>query len=192
MARLIYSMMVSLDGFVEDAKGDIDWILIDEELHSYANDQQSTVGAYLYGRRMYEIMNRFWPTADTDPSSPGYIIEYARIWKGMPKVVFSKTLDKVEGGSRLVRGDVGHEIKKLKAESGKDLAIGGATLAATVVGLGLVDEYQLYVQPVVLGSGTPMFPKSAGRLDLRLLETRRFASGVVLLRLQPAADAPVT
>jgi dihydrofolate reductase len=190
MARVIYSMMVSLDGFVEDAKGGIDWILIDEELHSSINDQQSAVGAYLHGRRMYELMNRYWPTADADPSNPGYVIDFARIWKAMPKVVFSKTLDKVEDGARLVRGDVGHEIKKLKAASGKDLGIGGATLAATVVGLGLVDEYQLYVQPVVLGSGTPMFPRSAGRLDLRLVETRRFASGVVLLRLQAPADTP--
>ena len=118
MARVIYSMMVSLDGFVEDATGGIDWILIDEELHSYVNDQQSSVGAYLHGRRIYELMNRYWPTADADPSNPGYIIDFARIWKAMPKVVFSKTLH--------------DNMRVLAVEGSYASVIGGAPAAAVV------------------------------------------------------------
>jgi dihydrofolate reductase len=182
MRKVIYGMMVSLDGFVETPDREIDWIVIDEELHKYVNDQESAVGAYLYGRRMYQLMADFWPTADEDPSAPEYIVEYARIWKKMPKVVFSKTLEHVEWNARLVREHVAEEILRLKEQPGKDLQVGGADLAATVMRLGLIDEYQLYVQPVLLGAGRRMFPEIDGRINLRLVETRTFGSGVVLLR----------
>jgi dihydrofolate reductase len=175
-------MMVSLDGFVTGPGEEIDWILIDEELHKYVNDQESAVDTYLYGRRMYQLMADFWPTADEDPSAPEYIVEFARIWKKMPKVVFSKTLDRVEWNARLAKGDVAEEMAGLQAQPGKDLEVGGAELASELMRLGLIDEYQLYVQPVILGAGKRMFPQLEARINLQLVDTRTFASGVVLLR----------
>lgn len=185
MRKLIYAMMVSLDGFIEGPNRNLDWHIIDEELHQYINDQQVEVGAFLYGRRMYETMASYWPTAEAeDPTNPGYVLEFARIWKAMPKIVFSKKLDKVAWNSRLVREDAAGEVLKLKAQPGKDLSIGGANLAASLIKLDLIDEYQLFVQPVILGSGTPFFPPLEKRIDLKLVETHRFDSGVVLLRYQ--------
>jgi len=181
-------MMVSLDGFIEGPNRELDWAIIDEELHQYVNDQQSEIDTYLYGRRMYEIMADYWPTADTNPSAPAYLIEFARIWQKMPKVVFSRTLDKVEWNSRLVRDNIAAEITMLKAQPGKNLALGGANIASTFMRLGLIDEYQLFVHPVVLGSGTPMFPALDDMINLRLVETRTFGSGVVYLRYQRADE----
>lgn len=183
MGKVIYSMMVSLDGFVEGPNKEIDWVMIDEELHTFANDEAREMGAFLYGRRLYEVMASYWPTADADPSIPDYMVEFARIWKEKPKIVFSRTLDKVEWNSRLVRGDVAAEVAKLKEQPDMDLSVGGATLASTFIQLGLVDEYRLLVHPVVLGRGTPYFPAVDHPIALRLLETRRFGSGVVYLRL---------
>jgi dihydrofolate reductase len=186
MRRVIYGMMVSLDGYIETPGREIDWILIDEELHKYVNDRESAVDTFVYGRRMYELMARFWPTADEDPSAPDYVVEFARIWKPMPKVVFSKTLERVDWNARLVRDDIAGEINRLKRLPGKDLEVGGADLASSVMRLGLIDELQLYVQPVILGGGTKMFPLLEERINLRLLETRTFRSGVVLLRYERA------
>jgi dihydrofolate reductase len=186
MRKLIYGMMVSLDGFIETPNKEIDWILIDEELHKYVNDQQSAVDTYLYGRRMYELMADFWPTADEDPSAPDFIVEFARIWRRMPKVVFSKTLDRVDWNARLVRDDIAGEVIRLKQQPGKDLEVGGADLASAVMRLGLIDEVWLYVQPVILGGGRRMLPALEERIHLRLLETRTFRSGVVLLRYERA------
>ena len=179
--KVIYLMMVSLDGFVEGPHREIDWPIIDEELHTAVNDQQSAIDTYLYGRRMYQLMAADWPPLDTDPSVPGYMVEFARIWKAMPKVVFSKTLDRVEWNSRLAMGSVADEVARLKAQPGKDLAVGGARLASTFIRLGLVDEYRLFVHPVVVGGGTPYFPALDAPLTLRLVETRTFGSGVVYL-----------
>jgi dihydrofolate reductase len=177
-------MSVSLDGYVETREHKIDWVLVDEELHTFFNDQARETGAFLFGRRMYELMIEYWPTADTNPTNLAVEVEYSRIWKNMPKVVFSKTLDKVEWNSRLVKENAGDEITKLKAQPGKDLSIGGPALAASVMQLGLIDEYQLFVNPVVLGGGTPFFPKLQKPINLQLLETRIFRSGVVYLRYQ--------
>ncbi len=188
MRKVIYSMMVSLDGFIEGPNRELDWHIIDEELHTFVNDQQRAMGAFLYGRRLYEIMVDYWPTADTNPSAPGYEVEFARIWKNMPKIVFSKTLDTVEWNSRLVRDNIAEEVTKLKAQPGNDLTLGGATLASTFMRLGLIDEYQLFVHPVVLGSGTPFFPALDDKIHLRLIETRTFGSGVVYLRYQRAGE----
>ena len=143
-------MSVSLDGFVETMNREIDWVIVDEELHTFFNDQARDMGAFLYGRRMYELMVDYWPTADAEPSNPAYVIEYSRIWNDMPKIVFSKTLNRVGWNSRLVRDDIAGEISKLKAQPGRDLQLGGPTLAATFIQFGLVDEYQLFVIPVVL------------------------------------------
>lgn len=184
MRKVIYSMMVSLDGYIEGPYRELDWHIVDRELHTFINDQQSAIGAYIYGRGMYENMTAFWPTADQDPEAPDYVLEWARIWKAMPKIVFSTTLEEVGWNSRLVRGNVAEEIAKLKAQPGKDLALGGANLAATFMQLGLIDEYQLFVQPVILGNGAPVFRPLDKPLNLRLLETRTFASGVVYLRYQ--------
>jgi dihydrofolate reductase len=191
MRKVIYSMMTTLDGFIErkhsgEARPNdptlLDWVIIDEELHSFANAEAREAGAFLYGRRLYENMAAFWPTAETLPNMPGYVFDFARIWKSKPKIVFSRTLDKVEWNSRLVKGDVAEEVKKLKQEPGGYLTVGGANLASTFIDLGLIDEIRLIVHPVVIGSGTPFFPPVPNTINLHLLETITFGSGVVYLR----------
>jgi dihydrofolate reductase len=184
MRKVIYSMNVSLDGFVEGPNHELDWPIIDEEYHTFVNDQQSEIDTYLYGRRLYELMVDYWPTADADPSAPAYVVEFARSWREMPKIVFSKTLEKVEWNSRLVRENIPEEITKLKAQSGKDMAVGGPTLASTFITHGLIDEFRPFFHPVVLGSGTPFLPALDNRINVRLVETRTFGSGVVYLRYQ--------
>jgi len=192
MGRLIYSMSVSLDGFVETPSRSLDWVQVDEELHSLFNDEAREMGAFLYGRRMYQLMVDYWPTAESDPSATPAMLEFARIWKDKPKIVFSRTLDRVEWNSRLVRDDAAEEVRRLKAQPGFDMDVGGPTLASTLVRLGLIDEYHLFVHPVILGAGTPFFPALDDRIGLNLLETRTFGSGVVYLRyevLAPQGDA---
>jgi dihydrofolate reductase len=185
MRKLIYSMTVSLDGFVAGPDGDIDWSAPDEELHRFHNQHVRDLGAHLCGRRLYETM-AYWETADENPSAPDYVLEFARVWKDTPKIVFSKTLEKVEGNARLAVDDVAEEVAKLKQQPGKDLAVGGAGLASTLVKQNLIDEYRLFVSPVVLGAGTPYFPALDERIDLELVETRTFGSRVVYLRYQRA------
>jgi dihydrofolate reductase len=181
MRKLIYSMSVSLDGFIAGPDGEIDWGAPDEELHRFHNQQTRELGAHLCGRGLYETMV-YWETADENPSAAAHELEFARIWKELPKVVFSKTLEKVEGNARLVRGGVAEEIAKLKEQPGKDLAVGGAGLASTFTKLGLIDEYRLFVSPVVLGGGTRYFPAVEERINLELVETRTFGSRVVYVR----------
>jgi dihydrofolate reductase len=181
MRKLIYSMGVSLDGYIAGAAGEIDWATPDEELHRFHNQQARETGAELYGRRLYEAM-RFWETADQDPSRPQHVLEFARIWNETPKIVFSRTLERVEGDYRLVREGAIEEVARLKEGSGADLAVGGAGLAATFIRAGLVDEYRPLVYPVVLGAGTPYLPALEERLDLELVETRSFGSRVVYMR----------
>jgi dihydrofolate reductase len=181
MRKLIYSMGVSLDGFIAGPDGEIDWSAPDEELHRFHNRQTRELGAQLCGRRLYEEM-AYWETADENPSLPEHELEFARIWKDTPKIVFSKTLEKVEGNARLVRDGVAEEVAKLKEQPGRDLAVGGAGLASTCIELGLVDEYRLFVSPVVLGGGTPYFPALDERIRLELVETRTFGSRVVYVR----------
>jgi dihydrofolate reductase len=181
MRDLIYSMTVSLDGFIAGPDGAIDWSPPDEELHRFHNERVRETGGHLLGRRLYEVM-AYWETAEQNQSLAEFEVEFARIWKALPKVVFSRTLDEVEGNARLVRDGVGEEVERLKAEPGKDLAVGGAGLASSLIELGLVDEYQLFVSPVVLGGGTPFFPALEERIDLELVETRTFGSRVVYVR----------
>jgi dihydrofolate reductase len=183
MRKLIYSMGVSLDGFIAGPDGEIDWSAPDEELHRFHNQQVRELGAHLCGRRLYEEM-LFWETADENPSAAEHELEFARIWKDLPKFVFSRTLDKVEGNWTLVRDDPAEMVAELTQQPGEDLAVGGAGLASTFIMLGLVDEYRLFVSPVVLGGGTPYFPSLDERIDLELLETRTFGSRVVYLRYQ--------
>jgi len=179
--QLIYSMGVSLDGFIAGPDGEIDWSAPDEELHRFHNQQARETGAYLFGRRLYETM-RYWETAEEQPSSPEHELEFARIWKDTPKIVFSKTLEHVEGNARLVRDGVAEEVAKLKEQPGRELAVGGAGLASTFMKLGLIDEYRLFVRPVALGGGTRYFPALDERIDLELIETQTFGSRVVYVR----------
>jgi dihydrofolate reductase len=181
MRKLIYSMGVSLDGFIAGPGGEIDWSAPDEELHRFHNQQARETGAHLYGRRLYEEMT-YWETADENPSATEFEREFARIWKDTPKIVFSKSLERVEGNARLVKDGVAEEVAKLKEQPGKDLAVGGAGLASSFIELGLVDEFRLFVSPVVLGGGTPYFPALDRRIDLELVETRTFGSRVVYTR----------
>jgi dihydrofolate reductase len=181
MRKVIYSMGVSLDGFIAGPDGEIDWSAPDEELHRFHNQQMREIGAHLCGRRLYEEMV-YWETADENPSAADYELEFARIWKSLPKIVFSKTLEKVEGNARLVRQGVAEEVATLKEQPGKDLAVGGAGLASTFTKLGLIDEYRLFVSPVVLGAGTPYFPALEERIDVELVETQTFGSRVVYVR----------
>ena len=181
MGKLIYSMNVSLDGYVETPEHSLDWANVDEELHGWFNDRAREVDASLYGRRMYELMAGYWPTAESDPSATEVEREFARIWKPMPKIVFSSTLTTVDWNSRLVHGDVGDQLAQLRTEFDGDLDVSGATLAAEFIRRGLVEEYQLLVHPVVLGAGTPFFPELESPIALRLTETRTFGSGVIYL-----------
>ena len=185
MRRLIYSMGVSLDGFIAGPGGELDWSAPDEELHRFHNEQTRDLGAHLCGRRLYETMS-YWETAEDDPALPEHELEFARIWKELPKIVFSETLERVEGNSTLATGAVAEEVSRLKGEPGKDLAVGGAGLASACIEAGLVDEFRLFVSPVVLGKGTPFFPGLEKRIDLHLVETRTFGSRAVYLRYRCA------
>jgi len=186
MGKLIYSLNVSLDGFVETPDHGLDWANVDEELHTWFNDQTRALDVTLYGRRMYEVMADYWPTADEDPSATDATREFARIWKPMPKIVFSSSLGRVEHNGRLVRGDVGAVLKDLRQEFDGDLDVGGPNLASQFVRRGLVDEFQLVVHPVVLGRGTPFWPEVDAPLRLRLVETRTFDSGAELRTYVPS------
>jgi dihydrofolate reductase len=181
MRRLIYSMGVSLDGFIAGPGGELDWTAPDEELHRFHNEQMQEIGVHLCGRRLYETMV-YWETAQEDPSATDYMLEFARIWQRLAKIVFSRTLAEVEGNATLVRGGLAEEVTRLKEQSGKDLAVAGAGLASACTRLGLIDEYRLFVSPVVLGAGTSYFPSLEERIDLELIETRTFGSRVVYLR----------
>lgn len=181
MRKLSYSMTVSLDGFIAGPGGEIDWSATDEELHRFHNERIRAHGGQLLGRRLYEEM-LYWETADQNSSATEFELEFARIWQDIPKVVFSTTLEAVEGNYRLATGDVAEEVARLKDEPGKDLEVGGAGLAATCIKLGLVDEFGLFVSPVVLGGGTPFFPALDEPLNLELIETRAFGSPVVYSR----------
>jgi dihydrofolate reductase len=181
MRKLIYSMGVSLDGFIAGPDGDFGWAAPDDELHRFHNEQTQELGAHLCGRGLYEVMV-YWETADQDPSLGETEREFARIWQELPKVVFSKTLEEVEGNARLVRDGIEEEVAKLREQPGKDLAVGGAGLASTFTKLGLIDEYRLFISPVVLGGGTPYFPPLEERINLELVETRTFGSRVVYVR----------
>ncbi len=181
MRNVIYSTNVSLDGFTETPDRSLDWGLIDEELHSFITDQHREVDTFLFGRRMYEVMV-VWDTLDQDPSQPKYMLEFARLWKNIHKIVFSKTLERVGKNATLNRGNIAEEVARLKAQPGKDMSVGGATIAASLRRLNLIDEFELYVHPVIIGGGTPVFPGPGDRTGLQLVDTHTFHSGVVLLR----------
>ena len=181
-------MQMSLDGFMQGPNGELDWPVVEEEVHQYFNAELGAVDTFLYGRKVYEGMAAFWPIAHTIPSSTPRHLEYAEIWKPMPKIVFSRTLGNVEWNTRVVGEDVAGEVAKLNARPDtRHVLFGGADIASTFVTLDLVDEFRLFVHPVVLGGGTPLFPAHQERVNLTLVQARTFDSAVVHLRYRRAA-----
>lgn len=181
MGKLIYSMITSLDGFVSDASGGFDWAEPDAELHQFVNDVSRSVGTYLYGRRMYETMV-YWETGPSGSDEPVHLTEYTELWQKADKVVFSTTLESPSSErTRIERSFDADSVRELMSEVDHDITVDGPELAAHAIRAGLVDEYQLYVCPVIVGNGTRFFPDGVS-IDLELLSERRFGSGVTFLR----------
>jgi dihydrofolate reductase len=186
MRTVIYSMSVSLDGYIAGPDGSFDWTTPDEEVFRFWTDQTRELAAYVMGRRLYETM-LYWEAADQNPSLDFDTLEWASVWRPLPKVVFSTTLSAVEGNARLASGSLVEEIERLRGEPGDgDIGIGGATLAGEAAQLGLIDEFRPMVNPVVVGGGIPFYPQCERRLDLELIESRTFSSPVVHLRYRVA------
>ncbi|MBO0680583.1 dihydrofolate reductase family protein [Mycolicibacterium sp. S2-37] len=186
MRSVTYSLTVSLDGYTADPDGDFDWGAPEPAVFRLATDEVRGVGVHLLGRRLYETM-RYWEGAEEDPALDDAEREFAALWNALPKVVFSTTLSAVHGNAQLAAGSVAEEIERWRAEPGDgDIAIGGPALAAEVAALGMIDEYRIRVCPVLVGGGTPFFARHGQRVDLDLVETRAFDSGVVYLRYRVA------
>ena len=186
MRSVTYSMGASLDGYIVGPDGTFDWTVPDPEVFRFWIDEIRGVGVHLMGRRLYETM-LYWETAEQEQSLDDAELEWAALWKPLPKVVFSTTLSAVQGNARLASGGLAEEIERLRVEPGKgDIAIGGATLAAEAAASGLIDEYQVMVHPVLVGGGISYFPQGERRVDLELVETRTFSSRVVYLRYRVA------
>ena len=180
MANLIYSTIASLDGYVADENGNFDWAAPDEEVHSFVNDLERPVGTYLYGRRMYEVMV-FWETAHTLSDQSPVEQDFAQIWQAADKIVYSRTLETVSSARTRIERDFDPEaVRQLKAAAKRDITVGGPDLAAQAIKAGLVDEYQLFLTPNLVGGGKQSLPDNV-RLELELLDERRFGSGVVYL-----------
>jgi dihydrofolate reductase len=182
MRSVTYSMAVSLDGYIVGPDGGFGWTVPDDEVFRFSIDEVREVGVHLLGRRLYETM-LYWETADQDSSLDDSRLEFAAIWKPLPKVVFSTTLSAVQGNARLASGGLAEEIERLRAEPGEgNIALGGASLAAEAAALDLIDEYRARVYPVLVGGGVPFFEQRERRVDLELVETRTVGSSVVYLR----------
>jgi dihydrofolate reductase len=183
MPEVIYEMAVSADGYIVGPDGTFDWAAPDEELHRFHNEQARDLGGHLLGRRLYETMV-YWETAENDPSEVAR--DFAQIWQALPKVVFSRTLDAVDGANtRLARDDLRTELTALQESVRGDVAVGGAGLAAEAARLDLIDEYRVFVYPVAVGGGIPFFPRDH-RVDMELVATRTFGSRVVYTRYRAA------
>ncbi|KFA91882.1 dihydrofolate reductase family protein [Archangium violaceum] len=181
MARLIYSMLMSLDGYTEDPHGRFDWAAPDEEVHSYANELASSVGTYLYGRRMYETMV-YWETVNIVSNEPRVVLDWARQWQAAEKIVYSRTLAEPRSARTRIEREFNPDVvRRLKASTKHDIAVNGPELAGHALRAGIVDEFHLLLFPVVVGGGKRFFPEGV-RLDLELLEERRFGSGVAAVR----------
>jgi len=181
MAKLLYATISSLDGYVADENGKFDWAEPDEEVHAFVNDLERSAGTHLYGRRLYEVLVA-WETMDERPDQPQVILDFAEIWQAADKIVYSRTLEAVSSARTRIEREFDPEaVRKLKATSEHDLLIGGPELAAHAVRAGLVDEYHLFLAPVLVGGGKRALPDGV-RVDLELLDERRFASGFIYLR----------
>ena len=180
MATLIYSAITSLDGYVADVDGNFDWAAPDEEVHAFVNDLERSVGTYLYGRRMYEVMI-YWESAHTLADQPPFMRDYAEIWQAADKIVYSKSLETAPSARTRIERELDPEaIRQMKAAPGRDISVGGPDLASQAIKAGLVDECHLFVAPIVVGGGKRSLPKDV-RLELELLDERRFGNGVVHL-----------
>jgi dihydrofolate reductase len=185
MAKLIYSAITSLDGYVADEDGNFDWAAPDEEVHSFVNDLERPVGTYLYGRRIYEVMV-YWETAPL-VDQPPFIQDFAEIWQAADKIVYSKTLETVSSARTRIERDFDPEaVRQMKALAERDISVGGPDLAAQAIKAGLVDEYHLFVGPIVVGGGKQSLPNNV-RLMLELVDERRFGNGVVHLHYRTRA-----
>jgi len=181
MAKLIYSAITSLDGYVADEEGNFDWAAPDGEVHSFVNELERPIGTYLYGRRMYEVM-RYWETADSLVDQPPAERDFAEIWQAADKIVYSKTLEQAASArTRIEREFDAEAVRRMKASAERDLSVGGPELAAQAIKAGLVDELHLFVTPIVVGGGNRWLPDGV-RVKLELLDERRFGTGVVYLR----------
>ena len=180
MANLIYAAITSLDGYIADENGNFDWGEPDEEVHTFVNDLERSIGTYLYGRRLYEVMV-YWETMHTQPDLPDYILEYSEIWRGTDKIVYSKTLENASSArTRIEREFDAEAVRKMKAQVERDISVGGSELAAQALKAGVVDEIHRFVSPVVVGGGKQSLPDHV-RLDLELLDEHRFGTGIVHL-----------
>ena len=180
MGKLIYSAITSLDGYVADEGGSFDWAEPDEEVHTFINDLVRPIGIHLYGRRMYEVLV-YWETAHTLADQPPFVLDFAAIWQAADKIVYSRTLETVSSArTRIERAFDPEAVRRLKAAAGRDVSVGGPELAAQAIKAGLVDEYHLFVTPVVVGGGKQWLPDDV-RVELELLDERRFGNGVVHL-----------
>jgi dihydrofolate reductase len=180
MRRVTYAMGVSLDGYIVGPDGTFNWTEPDDEVFGFALEEIRQVGVHLLGRRLYETM-LYWEDADQNPTLNDAMLEWAALWKSLPKVVFSTTLSSVQGNHRLAVGSLAEEIERLRAEPGEgDIAIGGATLAAEAAASGLIDEYRPRIYPVLVGGGLPYFARHSRRVDLELVGTRSFTSSAVV------------
>ncbi|MFF7334620.1 dihydrofolate reductase family protein [Streptomyces sp. NPDC008150] len=190
MRKVVLWSSVSLDGYIEGPGQDIGWHRVDEELHRHFNDELRQMGAFLSGRVTWELMADFWPTADEDPGAEAVTAEFAAIWRDTPKIVYSRTLDHADWNTTVVREVVPDEVRALTAGPGGDLALSGAGVAASFLEHDLVDEFRIYVHPVLVGGGTPLFPRTSTGMpaSLRLVGTHRFGNGVVMTRHARAAD----
>jgi dihydrofolate reductase len=181
MASLIYSMIASLDGYIADEDGKFDWAEPDEEVHTFINDLARPVGTYLLGRRMYEVL-AYWDDPPALDEQPSFVQEFAGIWRAADKVVYSRTLETARTArTRIARDFDAEAIRQLKAQADHDVTVGGPDLAAQAIRAGLVDDYQLFVMPVVVGAGKRALPRN-GRIELELVDERRFRNGTVFLR----------
>ena len=182
MAKLIYSVITSLDGYVADERGNFDWAEPDEEVHRFVNELERPIGTYLYGRRMYEVM-QFWETAPTTTAAnPSAMEDYAAIWKGADKIVFSTTLAAATTGrTRVERSFDAEAVRQVKASAMRDISVGGPHLAVHVIKAGLVDEIHLFLNPIIVGGGNAALPDGVV-VNLELLDEHRFGNGVVYLR----------
>ncbi|MEA2337507.1 MAG: hypothetical protein QOE82_1514 [Thermoanaerobaculia bacterium] len=184
MTKVILFVQISLDGFFEGPKKEIDWNMVDDELHAHILEVLRPMGAFLSGRVTYELMAGYWPTADADPAATPFVKEFAPIWREMPKVVYSKTLASAGWNTTIARDVVREEVEELKLRSRGDLVVGGGALGAAFMAQDLVDEYRIYVHPIRIGEGNRLFPPSHAKVPLRLAESRAFGNGVVLLRYE--------
>ena len=188
MAKLIYSTLMSLDGYVADERGNFDWAVPSDEVHAFVNDLQRSIGTHLYGRRLYEVMSA-WETMHTLPDQTPQTLDFAAIWQAADKIVYSRTLDTVSTARTRLERSFDHEaVRRMKSTADHDLLIGGPELAAHAFAAGLIDDLRLFLAPIIVGGGTRALPDRV-RLDLELADERRFANGMVYVHHRALARA---